>query len=240
MPFQVSPGVNVSEIDLTTIVPAVSTTAGAIAGVFRWGPIGQLVLVDSQTTLANRFGKPTNFNAETFYTAYNFLAYGNQLYVSRAANTTTTSSQGTMTAVAANGSYTANLAFNIINQDYYTTTLNNGTFTTNGTNVFYAAKWPGALGNSLKVSTIDTVNAYSSNVTNVATTSFTLGTNTATFTFDDTGFVKANSAWQALTAGDYVKVGNSTVGFQTLQLSSKGSQPSTNSMTFSFYNNYTL
>ena len=243
MAFQVSPGVNVSEIDLTTIVPAVSTTAGAIAGVFRWGPIGQLVLVDSQTTLANRFGKPTNFNAETFYTAYNFLAYGNQLYVSRAANTTTTSSQGTITAVACNGSYTsgtANLTFNITNQDYYNTTLNNGTFATANASVFYAAKWPGALGNSLKVSTIDTVTAYSSNVSNVATTVFVLGTNTATFTFDDTGFVRANSAWQALTAGDYVKVGNSTVGFQTLQLSSKGSQPSTNSMTFSFYSNYTL
>lgn len=32
MPFQVSPGVNVSEIDLSTVVPAVSTTEGAIAG----------------------------------------------------------------------------------------------------------------------------------------------------------------------------------------------------------------
>ena len=29
MPFQVSPGVNTREIDLTTVVPAVSTTEGA-------------------------------------------------------------------------------------------------------------------------------------------------------------------------------------------------------------------
>ena len=36
MPFQVSPGVNVSEIDLSTVVPAVSSTEGAFAGVFRW------------------------------------------------------------------------------------------------------------------------------------------------------------------------------------------------------------
>ena len=34
MAFQVSPGVNVSEVDLTTVVPAVSTTTGAIAGHF--------------------------------------------------------------------------------------------------------------------------------------------------------------------------------------------------------------
>ena len=31
MAFQVSPGVNVSEIDLTTVVPAVSSTTGAFA-----------------------------------------------------------------------------------------------------------------------------------------------------------------------------------------------------------------
>ena len=59
MPFQVSPGVNVSEIDLTTVVPAVSTTEGAFAGVFRWGPIGQKVLVDSELSLVSRFGRPT-------------------------------------------------------------------------------------------------------------------------------------------------------------------------------------
>jgi hypothetical protein len=83
----ISPGVEVREIDLTTIVPSVTTTEGAIAGVFRWGPIEQRVLIDSETQLVNRFGKPTNLNAETFFTAASFLAYGNRLYVSRAANT---------------------------------------------------------------------------------------------------------------------------------------------------------
>jgi len=83
----ISPGVEVREIDLTTIVPSVTTTEGAIAGVFCWGPIEQRVLIDSETQLVNRFGKPTNLNAETFFTAASFLAYGNRLYVSRAANT---------------------------------------------------------------------------------------------------------------------------------------------------------
>ena len=32
MAFQLSPGVMISEVDLTTIVPSVSTTAGAYAG----------------------------------------------------------------------------------------------------------------------------------------------------------------------------------------------------------------
>jgi hypothetical protein len=37
MPFQISAGVNISEIDLTTIVPAVQTTVGSMAGHFVWG-----------------------------------------------------------------------------------------------------------------------------------------------------------------------------------------------------------
>ena len=97
MAFQVSPGINVSEIDLTTTVPALATTVGGFGGVFRWGPVGKFVLVDSENTLANRFGKPTSDNYETFYTAANFLSYGNALYVSRAANTTGFSNTATVT-----------------------------------------------------------------------------------------------------------------------------------------------
>ena len=82
MPFQVSPGVNVSEVDLSTVVPAVSTTEGAIAGVFNWGTAETRVLIDSEETLVARFGKPiSGYNPETFFTAANFLAYGNKLFV---------------------------------------------------------------------------------------------------------------------------------------------------------------
>ena len=45
MPFFLSPGVNVSEIDLTTIVPAVGTTQGAFAGAFNWGPMDAIVTI---------------------------------------------------------------------------------------------------------------------------------------------------------------------------------------------------
>ena len=87
MPQLLSPGVLTREIDLTTIVPGVSTNDAAIAGVFRWGPVGELVNIDSEDNLLARFGKPTNLNAETWFTAASFLAYGDSLYVSRAANT---------------------------------------------------------------------------------------------------------------------------------------------------------
>ena len=89
MAFQVSPGVNVSEIDLTTVVPAVSSTEGATAGVFRWGPVKDRVLVGSENELVARFGKPTSDNYETFFAAANFLSYGNKLYISRAADAST-------------------------------------------------------------------------------------------------------------------------------------------------------
>jgi hypothetical protein len=82
-----SSGVQFNEIDLSTVIPAVSVSAGALAGVFRWGPVSQRFHIDSENTLVRYFGQPTNFNAETFFTAANFLSYANQLYVVRAANT---------------------------------------------------------------------------------------------------------------------------------------------------------
>ena len=42
MSFLVSPGVNVREIDLTNVVPAVATSIGAIAGAFQKGQLVQL------------------------------------------------------------------------------------------------------------------------------------------------------------------------------------------------------
>jgi phage tail sheath protein FI len=85
--FQLSPGVNISEVDLTTVTPAVDTTVGAFAGVFRWGPVNERVLVTSENDLVAKCGKPTSINPETFFTAANFLAYSNALYLVRAANT---------------------------------------------------------------------------------------------------------------------------------------------------------
>ena len=73
MAFQVSPGVNVSEIDLTTVVPQVSTSIGALAGAFRWGPVDQRVLVSSEDDLVANFQSPNSNTAVDFFTASNFL-----------------------------------------------------------------------------------------------------------------------------------------------------------------------
>jgi len=88
MPFQLSPGVNVTEIDLTTVIPAVATTDAAIGGVFKWGPVDKPTLVVSEAELATEYGKPDSDNFETWFTAANFLAYSNRLHVSRAHHST--------------------------------------------------------------------------------------------------------------------------------------------------------
>ena len=83
MPFQLSPGVAVVEKDFSSIVPAVSSSAGAFAGPFSWGPIEDPVRVSSETELVARFGAPKDANFQSFFTAANFLAYTNSLFVSR-------------------------------------------------------------------------------------------------------------------------------------------------------------
>ena len=99
MAILVSPGINTSEINQTTVVPSVLTTAGAIAGNFKWGPVDQFVLVDSELTLVNRFGQPDSNTATSFFTAANFLAYGNNLTVVRSVGSTANNASVTGTTL---------------------------------------------------------------------------------------------------------------------------------------------
>lgn len=151
MAFQLSPGVNVSEIDLTTIVPSVATSIGGIAGNFNWGPVNEVVTISDEIRLVNRFGKPDSTNYENWFSAANFLAYSNNLKVVRAANTTSTLNA------------TANASGILIkNEDDYAANRESATNTTYGP---YAAKYAGALGNTLRVSICPSSQAYSANLT---------------------------------------------------------------------------
>ena len=138
MAFQLSPGVNVSEIDLTTIVPAVGTTEGAFVGNFNWGPLDEIRTISSEVELVDTFGKPDNNNFTDFFTAANFLAYARNLRVVRAANASTAKN-----ASIGNGILIKN------SDDYITNYINMEAANTAG---MFAAKFPGDLGNSLKVS----------------------------------------------------------------------------------------
>ena len=87
MAFQVSPGVVVKEEDLSSFIPAVSSTIAGFAGHFRWGPVGQIVTVDSENNLKQLFGKPSETNYEEWFTAANFLGYGSNLKTVRTVST---------------------------------------------------------------------------------------------------------------------------------------------------------
>ena len=86
MAFQVSPGVEVKEIDATNVVPAVSTSIGGFAGSFNWGPVESVVTVGSENELAEIFGSPDDSTAKHFLVAASFLKYGNALKVVRVAS----------------------------------------------------------------------------------------------------------------------------------------------------------
>jgi len=151
MAFQLSPGVNVSEIDLTTIVPSTATSIGGIAGNFNWGPVGEVVTVSSEVNLVNRFGQPDNTNYEYWFSAANFLAYSNNLKVVRAANTSSSNNS------TANGTGVL-----IKNSDDYVANRETATNTAYGP---FAARYAGALGNTLRISMCPSSQAFSSNVT---------------------------------------------------------------------------
>ena len=59
MAFQVSPGVSVTEKDLTNVVPAVSTSSGGIVITAEKGPIDEITKISSEKELLDNFGKPT-------------------------------------------------------------------------------------------------------------------------------------------------------------------------------------
>ena len=62
MAFQVSPGVSVTEKDLTNVIPAVSTTSGGIVITAEKGPIDEITTVSSEKSLVDTFGKPNASN----------------------------------------------------------------------------------------------------------------------------------------------------------------------------------
>jgi len=138
MPFFLSPGVNFSEIDLTTIVPAVGTTEGAYAGDFDWGPLFSIVSLGNQVELVSTFGKPTSNTFKSFFSVSNFLDYARNIRTVRTAN------------VAAAKNATSGTALLIQNRDDYE--LNYLDLSAANTSGQFAARYAGAKGNGLKVS----------------------------------------------------------------------------------------
>ncbi len=137
MGFLVSPGVEVNEIDLTNVIPAISTSIGGYAGHFNWGPSGELINISSEKDLQANFGTPDAAHSVSFLVAASFLKYGNFLKVSRAVpDGATNAVVGNSSAAVASGPIGNLDAFENLATD---------------ANEYFIARCPGAYGNSLQV-----------------------------------------------------------------------------------------
>jgi len=182
MAFQVSPGVLVQEKDLTRIIPAVSTSIGAIAGTFTKGPMDEVVSISSEQELVSTFGKPNNSNFEDFFSASNFLQYSNALRVVRVQNSSVSNA-------TESGS-----AFVIKNTIDYTNNYAAGQASVG----LWAARTAGAHGNSLQISTCPSATAYEEvNKTTVADAAMAVGDTVVTV-----------SSATGISAGDIVNFGD--------------------------------
>jgi hypothetical protein len=133
-----SPGVQVIEKDASAVTVGASTTTGGTVGVFQWGPVMSPILIDNENTLVSVFGKPDATTFGSFFSASNFLSYTNNLYVTRAATTNTNATAfGTGTLIK--------------NFDDYETNFMSGAADVGA----FAARYPGTLGNGIKVSYAD-------------------------------------------------------------------------------------
>ena len=158
MAFQVSPGVQVQEIDATNVIPAVSSSTGAYCGFFGWGPAEDVTTVSSGKALVESFGEPANTDiaAEHFYPAANFLNYGIDLKVVRIATTS-----------MVNATTTSGQSLLIKNLTHYRDNYNTGAASVGN----YASRYAGSLGNSLKISACGGASAFAA--TTVTTTNGT-------------------------------------------------------------------
>jgi phage tail sheath protein FI len=137
MAFLVSPGVEIKEIDATNVVPAVSTSIGGFAGAFNWGPVEELRTISSENELVQTFGSPDNNTFKYFLVAASFLKYVNALKVARVSTgNLNATADGTGQLVKNKSDYEDN---------YSSGELDKGS---------WVAKYPGVLGNSLKVSMV--------------------------------------------------------------------------------------
>ena len=176
MAFQLSPGVNVTEKDITLIVPAVATTPGAMVGPFQWGPANERTIIGSEKELSTVFGGPLSSLTEGivadyatyWFTAANFLAYGNNLQIVRmlSENYKTATNTYEIEDASTDGISLVNgypVSFNnstgkwtgIFNEESTREFIANYSTDINNNSLIFSARYPGLLGNSLKVVIID-------------------------------------------------------------------------------------
>lgn len=200
MAFSVSPSVIVREVDASQAVPAIATPPAAMAGVFRWGPTNEPILLSSENQLVDRFGAPNDATYETFFVAADFLSYSNALYVVRA-------DDGSETAVG----------------DDLVLDGNNAVIEASSTYGAFKAKYQGALGNSLEVAWVSSTGFSNDVLAAGAIPTNKISNNqidqTISFNSSTVAFDVANTQQLAdMSTGDVLVIGNESVGYQELKV----------------------
>ena len=139
-----SPAVVVKEIDLTGGVPNVQSTTGAIVGNFRWGPAEQRVAVANEAELVEKFASPDTTTTIDFHNAAYFLRYSSSAQVVREVSNAAKNAHASI-GQTGSASLSAQMVKNSDDFDAQQGALDSDGFT-------FVAKYPGALGNSLRVS----------------------------------------------------------------------------------------
>ena len=143
MAFQVSPGVQVTEKDLTNVVPAVATSIAGIVMAAQKGPTDTITAIASEEELVAIFGEPQSASNqfEDWMSAASFLGYGNALRVVRPTSGAVNACvSGTALLIKGTGHYS----------DGDGTT---GPYNTGAANIGqWAARSAGTWGNGIKVS----------------------------------------------------------------------------------------
>ena len=202
MPFTISPGVVTKEIDLTTVVPEISMTEGAIAGPFRWGPSYWSTTVSNETELVSRFGKPDAASYKTFFTAASYLAYSGNLKVVRTPNTTD----------AKNATMDSSNTVYIANDETYENTYDpdmGGTQSDDYGN--FVARYAGDFGNSLRVSMCGATKANTNSDGTLNSNTDTTISGTAAWTQSSgalDGVTTSTSFLTELSIGDVITLGS--------------------------------
>lgn len=147
MAFILSPSVNVFERDLSTTVPALPTSITGMVGEFQWGPCNQIVDVTNDKELVDMFGEPNDTNYESFFSAWNYLQYANNLKLVRAIDEDTAKNSGLeLNDATATGTVALDdLILNDEAADDYVPT-----FSADGKLQFFG-KYSGTRGNDIKV-----------------------------------------------------------------------------------------
>ena len=208
MPFTISPGVVTKEIDLTTVVPEISMTEGAIAGPFRWGPSYFSTTVSNETELTSRFGKPDAATYKTFFTAASYLAYSGNLKVVRTPNTTD----------AKNATMDASNTVYIANDETYENTYDpNMGGTQNDDYGPFVAKYAGDLGNSLRVSMCGATKANTNSDGTLNSNTDVALTGTAAWTQSSGALAGSGTAFTTeLSVGDVITLGSQKLVIATI------------------------